>query len=97
MSGFSDAFYTAAKERFDSKHLIAGPKPYYNTGESPDVWFEAAEVWEIRGADITLSPVHKAAIGKLHESRGCSLRFPRFIQVLTRITHAPPAVSTLCP
>lgn len=97
MSGFSDAFYIAAKERFDSKHLIAGPKPYYNTGESPDVWFEAAEVWEIRGADITLSPVHKAAIGKLHESRGCSLRFPRFIQVLTRITHAPPAVSTLCP
>eukprot|EP00892_Ulva_mutabilis_P010605 jgi/Ulvmu1/7917/UM004_0149.1 len=81
MSGFSDAFYTAAKERFDSKHLIPGPKPYYNTGESPNVWFDAAEVWEIRGADITLSPIHKAAVGKVHESRGCSLRFPRFIQI----------------
>lgn len=85
MSGFSDAFYTAAKERFSSKHLLPGPKPYYNTGESPNVWFDAVEVWEIRGADITLSPVHKAAVGKLHESRGCSLRFPRFIQVLIQL------------
>lgn len=89
MSGFSDAFYTASKERFSSKHLLSGPKPYYNTGESPDVWFEAVEVWEIRGADITLSPVHKSAVGKLHGSRGCSLRFPRFIQVSLRDSNLP--------
>ena len=45
------------------------------------MWFDASEVWEIRGADLTLSPVHKAAVGHLHAARGCSLRFPRFIQV----------------
>lgn len=38
---------------------LPGPKPYYVTGESPQVWFEPREVWEIRGADLTLSPVHK--------------------------------------
>jgi ATP dependent DNA ligase C terminal region len=80
MSGFSDAFYKASKERLDARGLLPKAPPYYNTGERPDVWFEAAEVWEIRGADLTISPVHRAATGRLVEGRGCSLRFPRFIQ-----------------
>ena len=50
------------------------------TGERPPFWFEPSEVWEIRGADITVSPVHRAALGLVHESRGLSLRFPRFIR-----------------
>lgn len=45
----------------------------------PDVWFEPREVWEIRGADITLSPVYQAAKGYVTEERGLSLRFPRFL------------------
>lgn len=82
MSGFSDVFYKAAKERYDREHLLADKLSYVYTSESPDVWFAPTEVWEIRGADLTLSPVHKAAVGKLHPTRGCSLRFPRFIKVL---------------
>ncbi|KAK9829240.1 hypothetical protein WJX72_004715 [[Myrmecia] bisecta] len=80
MSGFTDAFYTEATARMKARQL-AGPKPYYRTDECPDVWFEAAEVWEIRGADLTLSPVHKAAVGHLHPERGVSLRFPRCIRI----------------
>lgn len=38
---------------------LPGPKAYYVTSEQPDFWFEASEVWEIRGADLTISPVHK--------------------------------------
>ena len=53
---------------------IPGPKPYYITDESPDVWFEPTEVWEIRGAALTISPVHKAAVGPVHPDRGISLR-----------------------
>lgn len=45
------------------------------------VWFEPREVWEIRGADVTLSPVYRAAIGHISEERGLSLRFPRFMRV----------------
>lgn len=46
----------------------------------PAVWFIPQEVWEIRGADFTLSPVYPAAQSLLGE-RGVSLRFPRFIKV----------------
>ena len=51
-------------------------KRYYNTGESPSVYFEPREVWEIRGADLTISPVHRAAIGCIdaNPERGVSLR-----------------------
>ncbi|KAK9793179.1 hypothetical protein WJX73_007861 [Symbiochloris irregularis] len=80
MSGFTDAFYQQATARLKERQL-PGPKPYYTTGERPDVWFEPGEVWEIRGADLTISPVHMAAVGHLHASRGVSLRFPRFIRI----------------
>lgn len=59
MSGFSDAFYREATARL-SQHLLPSPKPYYRTAECPDVWFEAREVWEIRGADLSISPVRDA-------------------------------------
>lgn len=79
MSGFSDEFYKETKAFFDGR-LIDRPKPYYNTGESCSVWFEPTVVWEIRGADITVSPVHRAALGRVHPGRGLALRFPRFIR-----------------
>ena len=45
--------------------VIPGPKRYYRYGDKmkPDVWFEASEVWEVKAADLTISPVHRAAVG----------------------------------
>jgi len=82
MSGFSDSFYKQSKAFFDQNHLIERPnKPaYYNTGENCSVWFHPVAVWEIRGADISVSPVHRAASGNVHSGRGLALRFPRFIR-----------------
>jgi DNA ligase-1 len=80
MSGFSDGFYEAATARLGAT-AIPGPKPYYATGERPSVWFEPTEVWEVRGADLSISPVHKAAVGQLHADRGVGLRFPRFLGI----------------
>lgn len=81
MSGFSDAFYKAATLRLQEA-VIPSRKTYYNTLESPDVWFDACEVWEIRGADLSISPVHRAAVGHaVHAERGVGLRFPRFVRI----------------
>lgn len=56
-------------------------KGYYDVGgAAPDVFFEPKVVWEVLTADLSLSPVYTAAKGAV-ESRGISLRFPRFIRI----------------
>ncbi|KAG5535352.1 hypothetical protein RHGRI_023200 [Rhododendron griersonianum] len=80
MSGFSDSFYIEMKEFFSGDKMLSRKPLYYQTAEVPDMWFSPELVWEIRGADFTVSPVHKAAIGLVHPSRGISIRFPRFVR-----------------
>ena len=91
MAGFSDEFYQNKFDLYSKKTLDARPE-HFVTGEAPPYWFEPTEVWEIRGADLTISPVHKAALGRLdgldgdidlddEAGRGISLRFPRFVRV----------------
>lgn len=86
MSGFSDAFYKDLTARYPpegepevaNKHSALG---YVESPLVPDIWFLPREVWEIRGADITLSPVYNAGATYMGGERGLSLRFPRFIRV----------------
>ncbi|RAH72339.1 putative DNA ligase I [Aspergillus aculeatinus CBS 121060] len=82
MSGFTDKFYQANKDRYaeGSPNVISRPS-YVEYYGAPDVWFEPQEVWEMAFADITLSPTYPAAIGLVSEERGLSLRFPRFLKV----------------
>lgn len=79
MSGFTDEFY---QRTFDAlqPHLLPSKPAYYSTHERPSVWVAPTLVWEIRGADFTVSPTHTAAFGHVHADRGVSLRFPRFLR-----------------
>jgi len=43
-----------------------------------DVWFEPELVIEIVASEITLSPIHKTALGKVRDESGLALRFPKF-------------------
>lgn len=86
ISGFTDAFYIALKEKYNKEtgYNTSMTRPsFYEPveGLEPDVWFEAQEVWEVRFGDITLSPTYPAARGLVHEDRGLSLRFPRMIRM----------------
>ncbi|EMS67720.1 DNA ligase 1 [Triticum urartu] len=80
MSGFSDDFYKEMKEFYSGEKILPKKPVYYKTDEQPELWFTAEQVWEIQGADLTLSPVHHAAIGTVHPSRGISVRMPRHIR-----------------
>ncbi|KAK0630827.1 ATP-dependent DNA ligase [Bombardia bombarda] len=86
-TGFSEAvleeLHTALVET-----VIDRPKPFYahSTGgqHQPDVWFEPRFVWEVKTADLTLSPRYKAGMKEGVDpagDKGISLRFPRFIKV----------------
>ncbi|KAI4204283.1 MAG: hypothetical protein LQ350_001263 [Teloschistes chrysophthalmus] len=81
ISGFTDKFYQANKEKYaeGSDNVIARPS-YVEYAGHPDVWFEPQEVWEMAFADITKSPTYLAALGLVDEERGLSMRFPRFLK-----------------
>ncbi|PIB00526.1 DNA ligase 1 [Cercospora beticola] len=86
-TGFSEALLA---ELYDTLSPLAidRAKPFYDhsTGKNdqPDVWFEPKYVWEVKTADLTLSPKYRAAsseFGSDGTHKGVSLRFPRFIRV----------------
>ncbi|KAK4286411.1 hypothetical protein QN277_002970 [Acacia crassicarpa] len=81
-TGFSEAMLDERSASLRTK-VIPKPKPYYRYAETinPDVWFEASEVWEVKAADLTISPVHRAAVGIVDSDKGISLRFPRLVRV----------------
>lgn len=84
-TGFSEAVLEELHAAL-SEHVIDRPKPFYAHSsvakDQPDIWFEAKFVWEVKTADLTLSPRYKAAadLGIDAAGRGISLRFPRFIK-----------------
>lgn len=84
-TGFSEAILEELHEEL-STHTIDRPKPFYThssvTKDQPDVWFEPRFVWEVKTADLTLSPRYKAGGYSLGDAggKGISLRFPRFIK-----------------
>ena len=44
----------------------------------PDIWFRPHVVIETIAAELTLSPIHTAAMGRIRPGAGISLRFPKF-------------------
>ena len=76
-TGFSD-------EALDQIYQILNPKvtikknPRITSEMEADVWFEPELVIEVVASEITLSPIHKAAMGKIRKDTGLALRFPKF-------------------
>jgi DNA ligase-1 len=88
-TGFSEAILEEFYKDL-SAITIDRPKPFYSHSSGnqhqPDVWFEPKTVWEVKTADLTLSPRYKAGCKEGVDmekggDRGISLRFPRFIKI----------------
>ena len=84
-TGFSEAILEELHSKL-SEVAIDKPKPFYAHSavpkDQPDVWFEPRFVWEVKTADLTLSPRYVAGRDSLTDGsgKGISLRFPRFIK-----------------
>ncbi|KAK7949626.1 hypothetical protein PG988_016265 [Apiospora saccharicola] len=86
-TGFSEQVLEELHKNL-SEIVIDRPKPFYSHSSGnqhqPDVWFEPRYVWEVKTADLTLSPRYQAGIKEGADpagEKGISLRFPRFIKV----------------
>jgi DNA ligase-1 len=76
-SGFDDAQLAEMVERLRKLEVDEKP-PEVVTGLTPDRWVRPGLVLEVRGAELTLSPVHRASLGTIRAGAGLALRFPRF-------------------
>jgi DNA ligase-1 len=76
-TGFTDDVLFGLPARLSD--FVTKKKPArVESGLVPDVWFDPQAVLEIIGAEITISPVHSCAYGKVQKEAGLAIRFPRF-------------------
>ena len=76
-SGFNDMDLATLPEKLN-KTKIDARFTRVNSKLEADVWFEPALVLEVRGAEITLSPIHTCESGVVRDDAGFAIRFPRF-------------------
>ncbi|CAE7232664.1 lig1 [Symbiodinium pilosum] len=81
-TGFSDEDLVT-HYGFFKNHQRPCAETNYNVNDKlkPDVWLEPCQVWEIRAADLSISPVHTSAFGVKADGKGIGLRFPRFLRI----------------
>jgi len=76
-TGFDDAQLAEMTQRLRPLEVENRP-PGVETEVVPDRWVKPRLVLEVRGAELSLSPLHKAAVGEVRPGTGLALRFPRF-------------------
>jgi DNA ligase-1 len=78
-TGFDDEALKDLHGRLNAKVLSEAPEWLEkNPNLIPDVYFESELLLEVKGAEITFSPVHTCARSVLKKDFGLSLRFPRY-------------------
>lgn len=76
-TGFSDDSLDQLYQILHSKVSIKKNLRIISEMEA-DVWFEPELVIEVVASEITLSPIHKAAMNAIRKDAGLALRFPKF-------------------
>ena len=76
-TGFNDSDLERLPKML-KKYIIYHKHPRVISSFDVDVWFEPKFVIEIKGAELTLSPVHTCGKDIIREESGVALRFPRF-------------------
>jgi DNA ligase-1 len=82
-TGFSDDDLVELTSQSDQL-ITDKPNPRVFSELVPDRWFSPEVIFEVQGAELTLSPTHTCGRGmvvKSDPSTGIALRFPRFVRV----------------
>ena len=82
-TGFSDESLQSIYEQLKDLVTEKPPQNLKFKDKNVDVWVQPSLVWEIKAADLSLSPIYQAAIGEVDPEKGIALRFPRYIRTRT--------------
>ena len=82
-TGFSDEMLEKLHKELSELEIEQPPSNLRYKTKNCDVWLDPKAVWEIKAADLSLSPTYMAAIGEIEPDKGIALRFPRFIRERT--------------
>ncbi len=77
-SGFNDEMLASFSSMLD-EHKVKKIPVRVESKMIPDYWFEPVVVMEVKGAEITLSPIHTCGLDEIRKGNGLAIRFPRFI------------------
>lgn len=79
-TGFSDEILVKIYNQL--KDLVVDKPPFMlrHKEKNVDVWIEPRYVWEVKAADLSISPIYCAAMGEVDPDKGIALRFPRLIR-----------------
>ncbi len=78
-SGFSDEDLNKITEELMKIKVTEKPKDVYSKMVA-DIWFYPTMVYEIRGADLSTSPIHTCGMNEIKDDFGIAIRFPRFVR-----------------
>ncbi|NIP62773.1 MAG: ATP-dependent DNA ligase [Nitrosopumilaceae archaeon] len=76
-TGFTDESLDQLYQILSNKVTLK-KNPRIDSEMEADVWFEPELVIEVVASEITLSPIHKAAMNEIRKNSGLALRFPKF-------------------
>ena len=77
-SGFDDAGLAGLPEKLKPFEVDGPARRDPDRARRPIGGSRPGLVLEVRGAELSLSPIHRAAIGRVRAGAGFALRFPRF-------------------
>ncbi len=92
-SGFDDEMLAALPDLLD-EHKLEKMHKRVNSQMMPDYWFAPEVVLEVKGAEITLSPIHTCGFSLIRKNAGLAIRFPRYTGKLRKDKRPEDATST---
>lgn len=82
-SGLTRVHMEEFKQSIDGQTTDVVPEDIECGKLRPDLWLkpESRTVWEVLGADLTISPTYLCAKDTIAEGKGIALRFPRLVRM----------------